>query len=232
VHIVSMAGQTLAEYISELEDQRNLPETMTEACYHFLQEYSQLWSFLKFIAIMPPQIDHALQQLSQHTADLSELMVGIQQQSLDTKLIKQLGKLPKLIRNQFGIDRLLDEYNTVETESKTQLQRLLSQNKELSEVQFYRDFFEYREQLLLQLVLARSVDNFLVYIADLLALIYRTRPETLRSSESVPIELIMKHDTMDDLISTLSDMRVNELSYKGMRELSDYLRKKNGAYIV
>jgi hypothetical protein len=79
------------------------------------------------------------------------------------------------------------------------------------------------QQLLLQMVLSRMVDNYLVYIADLLALIFRTKPETLRSSEKVRLDTVLAHDNMEELISDLAERQVNRLSYQGMRDLSQYL---------
>jgi hypothetical protein len=83
-------------------------------------------------------------------------------------------------------------------------------------------------QLILQTMLNRAVDNYLTYISELMALSFRTRPETLRSSETVRLDTVLKHDTMDDLISDLADKRVNQLSHQGMSHLAAYLSDKLG----
>ena len=79
-----------------------------------------------------------------------------------------------------------------------------------------------------RLVLSTQADNFLVYLADLLALIFRTRPETLRSSETVRLDIILQHQTMDDLISELVERRVHQLSYQGMQDVSEYVADRLG----
>jgi hypothetical protein len=91
-----------------------------------------------------------------------------------------------------------------------------------------REALQLHFQLLLQMTLCRAVDNYLTYISELMALIFQTRPETLRSSETVRLDMILQHETMDDLISSLAEKRVNELSYQGMRNLSAYLSKRLG----
>lgn len=92
--------------------------------------------------------------------------------------------------------------------------------------------------LVLEMGYVRAVDNYLMYLSDLLSLLYIERPETLRamprdarrgaSGESVPIETIFEHSTMEDLIDTLVERRVTDLSFKGLRALSDYLADRLG----
>jgi hypothetical protein len=77
--------------------------------------------------------------------------------------------------------------------------------------------------LFLQMMFSRAVDNFLTYVSELLALVFRTRRETLRSSEMVRLDEVLRHDSMDELVISLADRRVNRLAYLGMRELVDDL---------
>ena len=76
------------------------------------------------------------------------------------------------------------------------------------------------KQPLLQMVLSRGVDNFLAYITELLTLIFRTKPETLRSRKVVRMDFVLRHSTMEDLVAALAENRVEQLSYQGMRTLS------------
>ena len=66
-------------------------------------------------------------------------------------------------------------------------------------------------QLLYQMMLSYGLNNFLTYVAELLALVFETRPETLRSSEVVKLEFILGHSSMDDLIRALAERRVEHL---------------------
>jgi hypothetical protein len=84
------------------------------------------------------------------------------------------------------------------------------------------------KELLLQLLSARATDNFLGYVSELMSLIFRTRPETLRSSEQVRLDVILQYSAMDELIDHLAEERVNALSYQGMRRLADHLRDRLG----
>ncbi|MFQ5777091.1 MAG: hypothetical protein ACE5IP_03700 [Terriglobia bacterium] len=85
-----------------------------------------------------------------------------------------------------------------------------------------------RFDLLVQLVYCGVVDNYLSYVSELLALIFRTRPETLRSGEKEKLDEILAYSTMEDLISALAEKRVNHLSYQGMEELSKNLSRGLG----
>ena len=83
--------------------------------------------------------------------------------------------------------------------------------------------------LLEESTLARGVENFLTYIADLLSIVFKTRPEMLRSREqTVDIEFVLEHDSMDGLIDALADRRVERLAYSGVRDLADYLHDSLG----
>lgn len=82
--------------------------------------------------------------------------------------------------------------------------------------------------LLFQMVFMRAVDSFLTYLSEMLAEIFRLRPETLRSGEMVRLDFVLQHSIFEDLISALADREVERLSYQGMRELSGELEKRIG----
>jgi hypothetical protein len=82
--------------------------------------------------------------------------------------------------------------------------------------------------MVLEMMLSRLAENFLVYVTELLTLVFRTRPETLRSSETVRLDAILKHGSMEDLVHDLAERRVNQLSYQGMRDLAAYLSERLG----
>jgi len=50
----------------------------------------------------------------------------------------------------------------------------------------------------LQMTLSRGVDNYLTYIAEVYGARLSHAPETLRSSETVKVEDVLKHESMDD----------------------------------
>lgn len=79
-----------------------------------------------------------------------------------------------------------------------------------------------------ELILTRIVDNFLVFVTDLLAQIYRARPEALRTSEQERLDFILKYPDMESLIHALAEKRVDSLSYKSMTDLSQYISDQLG----
>lgn len=72
------------------------------------------------------------------------------------------------------------------------------------------------------------VDNYLAYISDILTLIFKTKPESLKSSQTMEIEDILQYSSMDELVSHIADRKVNQLAYKGMEELNRDLNKSLG----
>lgn len=120
-------------------------------------------------------------------------------------------KLASNSENQSAADSLLSVMQVIRERSLSSLDALLQ----------HLPFFT-------EMLLCRVVDSYLTYISNMLSLIFRTKPETMKSQEQVTIEDILEHKTIDDLISYLAESRVNELSYRGMRELSSYLRKRIG----
>jgi hypothetical protein len=83
-------------------------------------------------------------------------------------------------------------------------------------------------RLFAQLVFQRVVDDFLSYISQLLRLIFATRPEALRSSESVRLEEILRYETMDELVRFLVERRVDRLAYLSVEDLADDLQRLLG----
>ena len=88
--------------------------------------------------------------------------------------------------------------------------------------------FRQHQQMLLEMTFCRNVDGFFVYVSELLAAIFQAKPETLKSAESVRLDLILSHTSMADLIATLAETKVSKLSYQGMRDLVRYLAERMG----
>jgi hypothetical protein len=84
-------------------------------------------------------------------------------------------------------------------------------------------FQHHHAKTLAEMLHCRIVDNFLTYTSELLALVFRSRPETLRSSEQIRLEFVLSHSSMEELLGALADRKVNELSYRGMKDLNRFL---------
>jgi len=92
-------------------------------------------------------------------------------------------------------------------------------SKVLSEVRSFGGLMD-------ELVLAKTVDNFLTYISELLALIYKTKPSMLKSAEQERLDFILQYKTMDELASAIAEKRVERLAYLGLRDLDDYIESQ------
>lgn len=87
-------------------------------------------------------------------------------------------------------------------------------------------------QMLTRMTLQHGVDNFLTYVTELLRLIFSTTPEALRSSETVAVEDVLRHPTIDELVRFLVERKVDRLSYQSMRDLSGDLDRTLGFPLV
>lgn len=82
--------------------------------------------------------------------------------------------------------------------------------------------------LITEMTLCRAVDSYLTYLTELLWLIFRARPEGLRSGQPVKLDFVLAHATRSALIKAIIDREVNQLSYQGMRDLAQVLSNKLG----
>lgn len=87
--------------------------------------------------------------------------------------------------------------------------------------------------LLRELIFCRMVDRYLLYVSELLLAIYRARPECLKAGDgdgepTVRLSVILEHQSMDGLLAELIEERVQDLSFKGIAELTKYVHKRLG----
>jgi hypothetical protein len=74
----------------------------------------------------------------------------------------------------------------------------------------------------------RAVDLYLVYLAELLALIYQTRPEMLRSSEALTTSEVLAYPDRDALVSAPVERKVLKLTTLSMSDLADTIERDSG----
>jgi hypothetical protein len=72
----------------------------------------------------------------------------------------------------------------------------------------------------------RSVDNFLSFVAEVVQIAMRKRPEMLRSQETVTVEELMNFSTFPNLVSYLIDRTLNRLAYKSIEEVEKFIRDR------
>ena len=92
----------------------------------------------------------------------------------------------------------------------------------------YTEVSEHYSPLLSEILITRAVDAFLTYVARLLALIFTSKPETLRSGSEVKVDYILSFESRDEMIRALVDDEVDRLARLGMRELAASLQKRMG----
>ena len=79
---------------------------------------------------------------------------------------------------------------------------------------------------------ARIIDLFLNYLSELFALIYIARPEMLKSSAEMKVDEILEHSSMDELIESIAEKKVNDLAYLGFEKLNKTIESQMGESLV
>lgn len=92
----------------------------------------------------------------------------------------------------------------------------------------YTEVSEHYTPLLSEVLITRAFDAFLTYVARLVALIFTSKPETLRSGSEVKIDYILSFESREEMIRALADDEVDRLARLGMRELTASLQKRMG----
>lgn len=88
-------------------------------------------------------------------------------------------------------------------------------------------FIRENRQLLLEMFVARLVDNFQKYLVDLVRTVLRAKPQMLSTKQqTVTLEEILKHSKLDDLVHDVIERRVNGLSYEGFGELQAWCAER------
>lgn len=72
-----------------------------------------------------------------------------------------------------------------------------------------------------EMVISRVIDDFSVFLTQMIESAIAKRPEVLRSSEQISLEAILQHETMDNLVVHLVECKVNELGYLRFENLND-----------
>jgi hypothetical protein len=73
-----------------------------------------------------------------------------------------------------------------------------------------------------------TVANFLSYLSETIQSCIKSRPEMLRSNETIKIEDVLRFDSRELLIEFLVERKINELSYAGIKGINDFLLDRIG----
>jgi hypothetical protein len=82
--------------------------------------------------------------------------------------------------------------------------------------------------LLFDLVLIRAIDACQTYVAEALQLVYKKYPAAIGGSEQVDFGLVLRFDSIEELVTAVVEQKVHDLSYKSMGDLDTYVEKAHG----
>jgi hypothetical protein len=88
------------------------------------------------------------------------------------------------------------------------------------------DLLVEHRQILIEIMLVRHVENYLSYLSLLLYEIFTQRPETLKSSDKVEVASVLSHDSIEGLIRSVAERKVESLSYQSFNDLSLFFEER------
>lgn len=83
-----------------------------------------------------------------------------------------------------------------------------------------------------EMLYERVVNTFITYLSHLLALVFKTRPGTLcvrfenAEEPTVKISRLLEHKSLDDLLVSIADHRVQQVSFWGLRDMNTRIRNQ------
>ncbi|HEX5760154.1 MAG TPA: hypothetical protein VF121_13265 [Thermoanaerobaculia bacterium] len=84
-------------------------------------------------------------------------------------------------------------------------------------------FLRQRRQILFEMFLGRLVDNFQVYLVDLIRAVLRREPRMLQLQQpSISLEEALRYRTTDELIHRVIERKIADLSYQGFERLQEW----------
>lgn len=84
------------------------------------------------------------------------------------------------------------------------------------------------ENLLSQMAYSRSVDNFILYLKNILAEIIEVKPQLLKSGEKQRLDYILNFDDIVELRRALADKKIESLFYSGFKDIFDFYESRIG----
>ncbi|MBD8006831.1 hypothetical protein [Bacillus norwichensis] len=83
------------------------------------------------------------------------------------------------------------------------------------------------KQELIEMFFSRLVDNFQVYIIDIIREILKVKPQILYNRQpTVSMEQILKYDNIDALVQDLIEEKVSSLSYSGLGKVQEWCKER------
>jgi hypothetical protein len=91
-----------------------------------------------------------------------------------------------------------------------------------------QSFGEYQSELMI----IRSVDNFMSFLSETLQACMSKQPELLRSNEQIRTEDVLRFSNRRELVDFLVNRKLNELSYGGIRGIEEFLDQRLNVTLV
>ena len=83
-----------------------------------------------------------------------------------------------------------------------------------------------QRQFFIEIIVVRHVENYLNYLSSLLFEIFTQRPETLRSSDRIAVEEVLRHSTVDAIVKAVAERKVETLSYSSFQDLAVFFKER------
>ncbi|MBM3546241.1 MAG: hypothetical protein FJX54_04770 [Alphaproteobacteria bacterium] len=85
-----------------------------------------------------------------------------------------------------------------------------------------------QRHVFLHMVLSRVVDSYIAYVAELTVMLAVNNPRALGPGEGVPLELLVEHDSIDEVVDAIVRDRVFALAASGLDALEAWVGDRFG----
>lgn len=120
-----------------------------------------------------------------------------------------------------GIPVLLKYAHKEDEELASWVERLINGSTFASDPELFR-------QQWFHILLARAVDNFNSYLADILHDVFSIRPEILKSGEKIEVREVLDCSSIEEVSLLLAARKVDDLTYGGFPSIHKFLVEKIG----
>ena len=126
----------------------------------------------------------------------------------------------------------------------------IEENSELAKAKYYQSYqdtdedsaflkgnyeklldIKHYEKNLSRIIYIRAIDNFTTYFKDILAEIVIKQPKVLKSKETESLDFILDHTSLEELIKSISEKKIESLFYKGINDIAKFFQDRLGVKI-
>jgi hypothetical protein len=82
------------------------------------------------------------------------------------------------------------------------------------------------DPMLQSMLLRLYVEDFLIYLKDLIAVVFRAEPRTMASKESISLDAVVKSNSIEEVLQYTASQAMSRVSFFGFDELRSEMKRR------